>query len=469
MNAVSFLISRKSSNPSVALAGATLLAWANFRAFIWLDESYRQPLGEFSWILGLVCGLTTFALAGLFVGVFIGAPLHHLSQMHGTIRRFAENRILDELTSTGLTARMIVNQVFFYYLKRLAILILPSACAWWFISGEVEFLALLLAAMAVIISTFSAVLCLTCWKVSAGRRGRLIMVVPSLLLFGPVFAFMEICGKSILSFSTALLYVFVVGYLLSVRGIQSRGRLQNLTSTFRRLTRLRQSRRTFSDNAIVARQEAVGREWGDLLSLSVSAFLLLLAMIVSAEMKAAWPLMNVLLLCGFGASWRAASKLSQSLTTELEGSTLEILRTTPLGARRFMDGWMDLTLKPLLGELCVLSVTCFGFIAFWFPAALSNGSFALCFIATMAMPYLGALFGASIAGQLKTRSELAGQLALVLLLCGFFSVPQVGMLVSLEEPVWLAAVLSLVMAWAAGWVLKAGATKSLNRVFLPQK
>jgi hypothetical protein len=87
----------------------------------------------------------------------------------------------------------------------------------------------------------------------------------------------------------------------------------------------------------------------------------------------------------------------------------------------------------------------------------------------MAMPYLGALFGASIAGQLKSRSEVAAQLALVLLFCGLFTLPQVSMLMSLEEPVWIAVVLTGFTVWAAGWVLKAGATKSLDRVFLPRK
>ena len=78
-------------------------------------------------------------------------------------------------------------------------------------------------------------------------------------------------------------------------------------------------------------------------------------------------------------------------------------------------------------------------------------------------------FGASIAGQLKSRSEVAGQLALVLLFGGLFTVPQVGMLLTFGEPVWIAVVLTGLVVWATGWVLKAGATKSLNRVFLPQK
>ncbi len=475
MNAVSFLISRKSHSPfkiSAGLVLATVLALVNFVVFAWMEKTLEASLGNLTWILGLVSGLTFVALAGLIVGVMVGVPLYHLSEMAGTIVRFSENRILDELTSSGLTDKSIVDQVFGYYLKRVTILLLPSYSLWALIGlsvGNPETAAILLVAFGFAIAALSATLLLVCWKVAVGSRGRLLLLLPILLVCGPPVALLELYGETASVLLIGELYVALVGYSLAVRGLRSRGRLNSLLSRVRRLTRLRLVGRDFSDNPIVARQEALGREWGDLLMLSTSGLLLLTGMIVSSEIKSAWPVLNVLLVCGFVASWRAAYKLSQSLTTELESSTLEILRSTPLGSKRFMEGWLDLTLKPLFGEIVCLCTAALAFFLSVLPAALYDGTFALTVLSSLAMPYLGALFGASIAGQLKTRSEVAGQLALILLFCGLFSIPQLSVLISLGEPVWFAVFLTGLIVWATSWVLKAGATKSLNRVFLPQK
>jgi hypothetical protein len=475
MNAVSFLISRKGYNPfkiSAGLVLITLLGFGNFVAFLWLEKTFQTSLGDLSWILSLVSGLTMFALIAVLVGLVVGVPLYHLSQMAGTIVRFSENRILDELTSSGLTDKTIVDQVFGYYLKRTAILLLPSYILWAIVGlmlGKSELSIILLACFGFAVAILASTLLVACWKVAAGKKGRLLLLLPATMVFGPSLAILEVGGEGLPVILIAEAYVSLSGYFLALQGLRNRGRLKYLVSSFRRLTRLKQKGREFSDNAIVARQEALGREWGDLLTLSVSGLLLLMAMLLSAELESPWPVLNVLVVCGFVAAWRAAYKLSQSLTTELESSTLEILRSTPLGSKRFMEGWLDLTLKPLLGELACLSLPVSVFVLTRFPSALSDGSFVLCLLSTMAMPYLGALFGASIAGQLKSRSEVAAQLALVLLFCGLFTLPQVSMLMSLEEPVWIAVVLTGFTVWAAGWVLKAGATKSLDRVFLPRK
>lgn len=475
MNAVSFLISRKSHNPnkiSAALVLATLLGFGNFILFLWLDKTFKTSLGDLSWTLSLVSGLTMLGLVAILVGLIVGVPLYHLSAMAGTIVRFSENRILDELASSGLTDKTIVAQVFGYYLKRVTVLLLPSYFLWALVGlmvGNPGFSIILLACYGFAVAALAGTLFVACWKIAAGARGRLLLLLPATIVFGPSLALIEWGGEGLPAILIAEIYVLVTGYLFALQGLRSRGRLKVMVSRFRRLTRLKQKGRELSDNPIVARQEALGREWGDLLTLSASGLLLLLAMLLSAELKSAWPVMNVLLICGFMANWRAAYKLSQSLTTELESSTLEILRSTPLGSKRFMEGWLDLTLKPLFGELACLSLPAFAFVLIEFPSALSDGSFVLCLLTTTAMPYLGALFGASIAGQLKSRSEVAGQLALVLLFGGLFTVPQVGMLLTFGEPVWIAVVLTGLVVWATGWVLKAGATKSLNRVFLPQK
>jgi hypothetical protein len=468
MNAVSYLVSRKATNPykiSAGLFSASILAGLNFQGALWLDQS-NYGVGWVSSSLVLITGMAAW---GLGIGTFIIGPFQYLSQLTGTIQRFSENRILAELTSTGLSTRTILNQLLAYYLKRVAIISIPSGLLWFLYLGQFELLGLAAVWVLTIGLLYLVAACLTCWRVAVGSRGMLLLIAPLVFLFGPPTILLQTVGDGPQVWMASFVFLMAASYMLSLRALDSRNDFQNTISKLRKALRLRRKSVHLSENAIVARQEAVGREWGDVFALAISVLALLLAMMFALTINAQWPVLNILLISGFIAASRCATKLSQSLTSELEGSTLELLRTTPLGSQRFLKGWLDLTLKPVFVELGVLCTAAFGFAITAFPESLVDGTFAYCIFLTIAMPYVGALFGASIAGQLKTRTEISGQLTLILFLCGVFTIPQASMLLVLDEPLWMHLLLTLGLAKMMCWLLKSGATKSLNRVFLPQK
>ena len=472
MNAVSYLVSRKTVCPYKISAGlflGSVLSWLNFSGAQWLSNNYGTHSEPLEWLTVILLGATGMAYCASLAGTGFGAPLHHSSQMNATLKRFAENRILDELTSTGLSVRTILAQLTLFHLKRVAIVTIPSTLLWILIFRQVE-VALVAALIFLTLAVgHSVAVCLNCWRIAVGSRGKLFLVAPLVFLFGPPTILFQLGGGDLPIWLLNSLYLLAVSYYLSIRALESRNEFQSVTSNLRRIFRLKRKSSKLSENAIVARQEAVGREWGDVMSVTVSVLALAGSMSVSLSKDALWPVLNVLVLAGFLASWRAAGKLSQCLTSEMEGSTLEILRTTPLGSKRFLDGWLDLTLRPLFVELGLLSTAALGFTLAYFPSSLLDGTCIFAFLTTLTLPYLGALFGASIAGQLKTRREVAGQLTSVFLFCGIFTIPQVSMLLILEETIWYQTVFFLGLAWAGSRLMKAGATKSLNRVFLPQK
>lgn len=473
MNAVSYLVSRKSYNPvkcSVALFFGSLLAYANLIGLFWIQANVPQAssVKAVDWTVSTLVVLTTMAVAALGAISFFGVQLHSLTQLTTTITRFAENRILDELTSTGLSIRTILNQLLAYHLKRASIIALPASFAWMAISQSRDVVPMTLLYVMVMASIGFICLCMTCWKVATGRTGRLFMIAPLVVLGGPPLLYFQFFKPELYSCLATAVYLVVASYYLSLKALEARGEFQGVAYRIRQALSLKRKKSLSSENAIVARQEAIGKEWGDLVSYVVSGLAMLCALGLSWVENSPVPIFVVLLLAGFVACLRAASKLSQSLTGEVEDSTLEILRTTPLGSERFLNGWLELTVRPLQLEVAFLCVTALAFSLTTDPRSLANGSLVFCIAVALALPHLGALFGASIAGQLKPRSEVAGQLSYTVLFVGLFAFPQMMAIASIDQPVWLCSLLTMGLFWVACWVLRAGATKSLNRVFLPR-
>lgn len=177
---------------------------------------------------------------------------------------------------------------------------------------------------------------------------------------------------------------------------------------------------SLSENPIWAREMMRGMDSADLIARALTAFCFLLT--TAGVVSFGSPGLYVLLLGAVVAlqGYRAAGKMSQIVTEEVEGSTLETVRSTPMGSERFMHGWLMAVLRPqmidtavLLGAVAVSMVGLgYGGMLFRSSALMSV---ALCFL----LPVAGAYIGASIAGQAQSRSQISGQL---LLSFGLFSV-----------------------------------------------
>ena len=472
MNAVSYLVSRKSTNTSKISAGlflGSLLIWTNYSFADWFKaQAFVTTNSTMNVISIIFMSLACLAVFASVVGVSVGLPVRCATSLSGTLDSMIRNRVLDELTCTGLGSRQVFNELLRFQLKNLFLTMTPTLILWAFISGDPELAAGMGMCMVGLWAFLSAGLCLQIWKLSVGRRGGLFLVAPVTFLFGPVFMLPALPGPPLVRVAGGLAYLFVMSYILAQRALESRGEFRGVTSRLRKVFALKRKQAQLSENAIVARQQAVGIEVGDIASVLIFSFFMLGAMVCGLDEGSAWPTLTVLLICGCFAAYRAASKLSQSLTQEMEGSTLEILRSTPLGSERFLDGWLTLTLRPLYRELGLYCTAAFAYTLTTFPQEIWQGSFVFVAVVTLALPLLGALFGASIAGQLKSRTEVAGQLSYTVVLVGFLSFPQI-VAVGASGNVWVQAVLSAVSVYIACWLLRTGATKSLNRVFLPQK
>ncbi len=487
MDAITYLISRRQGPPyklSAILAGVCLTVLANTSGLDFLERSYSlsnsNGFSELAYFLASI--LNGFAGLALMVGVLVALPLFSLVTACGTLKSWSENRILEELSCTGLTNRYLVDQLLRHHIKRWAIVAAPTlVLGLGYMSLDVQnsgaLVAGLLLYFAAITAVFMTWFCLTAWYVSVGTRGWLFLLLPTVALFAPPVLASQIALSSLSApalYPVACLlgcaYTVVAGRFLAIRALEGRAEFENRTFKLRRRFAIRRSGgEPLSENPIVARQEMIGREFGDTLTLFGMGAATIWANYEAFANSTPEPLYLLLLLVGFVAAWKAAARLSQSLTQELEGSTLETIRSTPMGSDRFLKGWLAIVVPPLTREVAVFVALCLPMAVYiQFPEGLTNGHLLHCALIAMAAPYMGGLVGASIAGQCRPRNEVSGQIATAIVLCSLLGAPQMEVLLHADNS-WFAIFSTLVVLGFASWVLNAGATKSLNRVFLPQK
>jgi len=434
-----------------------------------------------AWLLTVnqaAIGLTAMGCALALVGVCL-SPVYYLGTLCTTLRSWKENRILEELTCTGLTNNQIVDQMLAHTLKRWFLLNYPAAVA-----GSLLFLTYghreAVTTLAVFYPLFTVALLLGgfsiyCWKIAGGSKGGLIAVLPAILVaavpLGVNEALVNVSGPTLQSAGRILLllYVIVVSHKLARLALSSGDSIGDALARVSRMFVVKRSPGSvLPENAITARQEMVGRSFTDLFSLlSLTAFSLL-GLWAALTTGTSYPLYAFLLFGGFLSAGRAAGIMSQIVTEEREQKNLETLRTTPLGSGRFLNGWLRVVLQPMLTEIGVFTGLLLPMIvALEGPRSLTSGHFFLCAGTAVALPLLGALFGASIAAQCKPRQEVNGQVNLTLLLCFLFTAPQISVILALDN-CWVPLFLSAPFLWLLCWLFRAGAEKSLNRVFLPQ-
>ena len=475
MDAVTYLISRKSKS-AYRLSGLFLIASvilvANLSFLEWTKLHFAQTLSSglpslaYS-ILSFIIYCACFAAIG---SVFIALPCQQFLALSGTLRTWAENRILDEFTATGLSHRYLLNHLLKYYLKRWLVLSVPTAvfASLVMAPGDPDLPVYLLSYYGLTCSIFLAMTCTACWTIASGKHGSAFMLVPFLALVGPVVGLFAGFGLSFWVFTISTIYVGLLSYALSIRALESQASFEEISLHVQsKLELKKKGSKASSENPIVARQQMRGLEMDDLMT-SLAFVSILLYTLYRAQLSGEFEtVFAVILLAGLAAAWRAAGKLSQSLTAEMESSTLETIRSTPMGSDSFLQGWLQLTLKPLIAEIALLVALTLPFVIHGKPQALSGFLFIV--VIAMSAPFLGALFGASIAGQCRPRNEVSGQISTTVILFSILGLPQVFITLHSYESAWFPILFTLIAIYGACWVLRAGARKSLNRVFLPQK
>lgn len=477
MDAVTYLISRKSKS-AYRLSGifliASIIIWAKINLLDWAALHFSQTLnsGVPSFAYSI---LSFFAYLALFIavgGVLIALPCQQFLALSGTLRTWVENRILEEFTATGLSHRYLLNHLLKYYLKRWLILSIPTVlfASLVLTPSDPDVPSFVLIYYGMTAAIFLAGTCSACWTIVSGRHSSAFMMIPYLVLGGPVAVLLAGFGLNSWVALISTIYIGLLSYVLSIRALESQSSFEEITLKVQStLEPPKRSYKVSSENPIVARQEMRGLEIDDLLTSLAFISILLFTLYQAHRTGVFESVFVVIVVAGLAAAWRAAGKLSQSLTAEMESSTLETIRTTPMGSEIFLQGWLQVTLRPLFAEMTILAALTLPFLILRKPEALYDGSFLFIVIIALSAPFLGALFGASIAGQCRPRNEVSGQISTTVILCGVLGIPQIFLTLHSQETTWFPVLFTLFLIYGACWVLKAGARKSLNRVFLPQK
>lgn len=461
-----------------------IFLFLNQRALEWLSVASPELCAEglTAQAYGLIVGLVNLGLYGIPFLILTVLPLHHVASFSSTLKSWYENRILDELTATGLGAKVILKDLSLFHLKRWTVVAAPVIVfgVLWSVLFNTYLLYGWLVYAGLISIIFTSTSSLATWRIVLSRTDGLSMLAPILLICVPplllVFCIVnyELDWPGLwVGFFFTILYVWFASYLSAVWVLEQRSRLEDLASKARRTRFFRTTkikRRAKSENPIIAREEMLGRSFGDFLRPLVMLGVLLFAGTLSAQVEHATPIHLILLLLGLTGAWRAADRLSQSLTQEREGETLELLRTTPMGAGQFLSGWLHVTLRPLLLETGAFIAVSVSLLLYNLgPDALLDRAFFLCLMVVLTAPYLGALLGASIAGQCRPRQDISSQILSAMVVGSLFWFPQWCVLIASPRLGWESIAADMLLIVFLYWALTAGAKKSLNRVFLPQK
>ena len=487
MDALQFLIRRKwpsAQKVSLVLLAATVLTWLGILITrkLPLDDLIASPYGAFYFMIWMAVGLLVL---GTFVTVLALVPLYAFHRVSGTLQSWIRQRAVEEILCTGMTARNILDALGLFGLRWWMIASLPSIILGLFLFPELRDGALLgfLAAGTLAGVTFVCFcLSLQTWSVFPGGRALLPALVPLTVL--PVVGMASLCGFSVavamadqcdlfaLAFIGSSLVTVFVARWLAIYGLENWESLGRVDSKTRRAIRRRLSsstRLTLSENPICAREAMRGLDAGQL-AVRLGTFVgFLLASFVAFAPDGGWALVVLLGIVVLLNSYRGAQAMSQVVTQETESSTLEAVRSTPMGSEQFLYGWLRIVVWPQWRDHTLLMLSCVVVaVAAGRVERLFDPFVVFVIAAAYALPLVAAYVGASIAGQSKSRSEISGQLVAAFVAIGILGGPQsVARMHLVSAPSALGA-LTLMTAFAC-WVLDAGAKKSLNRVFLPQR
>lgn len=479
MNAIEYLMDRTwppAWKASLALLAGTLLSWVNVKAAalvpLYLPGLVTSGLGAFTW--GLLALLAAMIAAGTVLGVLLLVPLFLTYRCTNLIHAWTRQRVVEEMICAGMSGSAILDRAALFAGRWWVIAVGPSivfgSVLFPQISSNVSPLVSLGYLLSVVSLSYLGAFA-TAWTGFCGGKVKMPLLGALAVVQGvPALAVM-LFGLNTTSFFASVVYVIFTARWAAIYALENSEALRSLDTRVRRVLRVGSAGRVKSlpENAVLAREAMRGTDSADLIARGLTAGSFLLALVGAVCLESAAVFVMMLVATVAFNCYRAAGKMSQIVTEEVETSTLETIRSTPMGSEQFMRGWLQAVLRPLFLETAVLltavgsSVALMGQGEALLQAGVVMGV-ALCF----ALPFAGAYIGASIAGQGQSRSKISGQLILSFGAFAITAVPQA--MVSTEMfslPVSLTG-LGLMTA-ALCWLLGAGAKKSLNRVFLPQK
>ncbi len=482
MDAIHFLMGRRwkpAKKVSLLVFAGLLLSWLNLGFANGVDPYFQgTPVVEGLW--NIFQALAYTAVGAAYLGGLVVIPLFVIYKLTNLLKGWIQQRAVEEMLCTGLTARRVLDQMFWYGFR------------WWLIAATPALLLMTVLSEAYtepVVLGFGSVLYLgfglvlswlalygTAWNPQATGKlpflGSVIVVIglPCLTLCMTINEVSP--GYEPWLFMLAGLYTTLAARFAAIYALENREALQQFSSRVRRtMRRARPATRPtqLSENPVLAREQMRGESSTGIMTLLVlvATYLLCLAVVIDTQKVEIF--MFLLFPALFVFSFRAAATMSQIVTVERENSTLETIRTTPMGSEEFLRGWLTIVVRHAwkhIGALLVLTVP----LVLWTRQfeLLFNPGFLVAMVVCFALPYLCALVGASIAGQAKPRDEISGQLLLSVGALVMFGAPQMAVSASVSNLA-LALGPNLVLLALVCWVLKAGAMKSLNRVFLPQK
>lgn len=486
MDALHFLIGRKwpsGRNVGLSLAAATGVVWVSQKLLALLPKPL--PLDG---LVGLVCWLFALVVVLMSMVAFIFVlgiiPLYTFQRLTGILQSWIRQRGVEEMLSTGLTGRAVLDGLATFGARWWMQASLPSVLLALVLFPELRSVVLcrmIVALLAAGVGFAYFYLSLLTWSVFPGGRALLPALAPmgavpliSLLAFTSVSATMDVYWQHCLpdvAVIAASLGAILASRWLAIYGLENSESLGKVDSKTRRAIRRRlpSPMVALSENPICARESMRGTDASELGARVLMACGFVMAAFSALAGQAAW---------GFAALWiptvlinsyRGAQKMSQVITQETEASTLETVRSTPINSEQFLYGWLRVVVLPQWRAHTLLWAGTFlvsaGVGTFGNDVVSIGVAVALSYV----LPLVGAYIGASIAGQAKTRSEISGQLMAAFAAAVILGGPQVAASATLDASLPASIFGLAVLTGGACWLLDAGAKKSLNRVLLPQR
>ncbi len=484
MDALTYLIGRNwpsGTRCAAILLTALGLSWFNGKLLLALPSLF-PGLHQY-WLLNSLWGLALFlvwlvAVAALTLGLAV-APFYGFNRALRFVQSWTRQRVLDEMICAGMSGGKILDGLVLYSVRWWATVATPCLLVGglWLSPhlGKVSPGSMAWAIVLYILACLGigyTVLAFTCLSSTPGGQVKVPLALGAgALSVGPAGIFAACGGEpGAVGFALGFLYLCVAARALSTRALENQDRLASLEIRFRRMLRFQGGKvGTLAENPIVARESFRGSDASDTAFRAITLGGFIFCSLVASLSNAPWIFLFLLFPVVLRSAYRSASRMSQVVTEEVEGSTIETIRSTPMSSGTFLNGWLRVVVGAQWRDLGMLFAGVFAVLLLnGNGVLLNNGMVAMGVFLSALLPLVGAYVGASIAGQAKTRSQISGQLMASFAAVMVVGVPQV--VVSAEiiyPPVTMVAL--AVLAWAICWVLDAGARKSLNRTFLPQR
>lgn len=478
MSATEYLIGRgwpSAWKVSAVLTSGTVLLWFNLKSAALTPGWLAGMLGGgFGSVLGGGLAFGAAMLAGATVlGVVLLAPLYAISRCMSLIRLWTRQRVIEEMLCAGMSGSSVLDRAALFTVGWWGVVVLPSILVGLLALPSLRLVLTATSVLGYLLSLaalFYFGTFVTLWTGLCPAKLKLPLLGALLGLQAlPVLALMVqgISGPTLVG---GLLYVALMARcscLITLKHLDALQHLeQRVAQAFRQ--RVRGSAGVRWENPIAARQAMRGADPAELIARGLIALGFVLALLGGAIFDGVAMFGALLVAVVLYNCYRAAKRMSGIVLEEIEGSTLEALRSTPMGSEQFLKGWLQAVLRPLFWETsALLAGVALSMAALGHGSALGSRwvvmAVALCF----ALPLAAAHVGASAAGQAQSGAETSGRL---LLSFGTFVVAATPQALVLTEFVSLPISLAGlgVMTALLCWLLGSAAKKSLDKVFLSQ-